>query len=40
MAGKTSFFYPGEMVEYGNTVKIFEAPREERTLRYVTGHFG
>lgn len=40
IADKTAFFYLGEMAEYGNTKDIFENPKEERTIRYVSGHFG
>lgn len=37
---KTAFFYMGEMVEYGNTKKIFTNPKEEATQNYITGRFG
>jgi phosphate transport system ATP-binding protein len=30
----------GELVEAGPTLEIFDAPRNERTRRYVTGHVG
>lgn len=40
IADETGFFYLGELVEFGDTVQIFENPRYERTERYVTGHFG
>ena len=40
IADKTAFFYLGEMVEYGDTKQIFENPKEERTIRYVSGNFG
>lgn len=40
IANKTAFFYLGEMVEYGNTEKIFEHPEMERTQRYISGNFG
>lgn len=36
----TSFFYLGELVESGQTEQIFNSPKEERTLNYVTGKFG
>ncbi len=36
----TAFFLLGEMVEEGETSKIFTAPREPRTERYITGRFG
>ena len=40
IADKTAFFYLGEMVEYGNTEKIFEHPEMKRTQRYISGNFG
>lgn len=40
IADETGFFYLGELVEFGDTVQIFENPHNERTERYVTGHFG
>ena len=40
IADETGFFYLGELVDFGDTVQIFENPRYERTERYVTGHFG
>jgi phosphate transport system ATP-binding protein len=36
----TAFFYLGELVEHGETPRMFTAPREERTEAYVTGRFG
>jgi phosphate transport system ATP-binding protein len=36
----TGFMYLGEMVEFGETVQIFESPREELTENYITGRFG
>lgn len=34
------FFYMGELIEYGPTLKIFTTPTEKRTEDYVTGRFG
>ncbi len=34
------FFLLGELVEYGETVQIFETPRDRRTDDYVRGRFG
>lgn len=36
----TAFFLMGEVVEYGNTDRIFYAPRDKRTEDYITGRFG
>lgn len=37
---RTAFFYKGELVESGETAKIFTAPRDKRTEDYVEGRFG
>ena len=36
----TAFMYLGELVEYGQTEKIFPAPENKRTEQYITGRFG
>jgi phosphate transport system ATP-binding protein len=36
----TAFFYLGELVEFGPTMKIFTNPAQKRTEDYVTGRFG
>jgi len=36
----TAFFYMGEMVETGQTQKIFTSPSQKRTEDYITGRFG
>jgi phosphate transport system ATP-binding protein len=36
----TAFMYLGEMVEFGDTNKVFTAPRDKRTQDYITGRFG
>ncbi len=36
----TAFFLLGELVEYGNTDKIFSVPQDKRTEDYITGRFG
>lgn len=36
----TAFLYIGELVEYGPTINIFEAPKSELTEKYITGEFG
>lgn len=40
VSNRTAFFYLGEMVEYGNTKKIFTNPEKEATQNYITGRFG
>ncbi|MEM9231360.1 MAG: phosphate ABC transporter ATP-binding protein PstB [Pseudomonadota bacterium] len=37
---KTAFFHLGEVVEYGDTPKIFTNPEDKRTQDYITGRFG
>jgi phosphate transport system ATP-binding protein len=37
---KTAFFYLGELIEFGETMQIFENPKETKTEAYVTGTFG
>jgi len=36
----TGFFDRGELVEFGETERIFTAPAQERTEAYITGRFG
>ncbi len=36
----TGFMYLGEMMEYGETTQIFEAPDNPVTENYITGRFG
>ena len=36
----TAFFLIGELVEYGETEKLFSQPRDKRTEDYITGRFG
>ena len=36
----TAFMYLGEMVEFGETNKVFTSPRDKRTQDYITGRFG
>lgn len=36
----TAFFLLGEVVEYGDTEKIFSMPKDKRTEDYITGRFG
>lgn len=36
----TGFMYLGKLIEFGETVQIFEKPRQELTEKYITGRFG
>lgn len=36
----TGFFYLGNLIEHGQTQKIFFNPLDERTQNYITGRFG
>ncbi|MFP3908971.1 MAG: phosphate ABC transporter ATP-binding protein PstB [Archaeoglobaceae archaeon] len=36
----TAFFLMGELIEFGETEKIFEKPHDRRTEEYITGRFG
>lgn len=36
----TAFFYLGELIEFGETDRLFTSPRLKRTEDYVTGRFG
>ena len=40
ISDQTAFFYIGELVEFGPTVKIFTNPAQKRTEDYVSGRFG
>lgn len=37
---KTAFFHLGELVEEGETERIFTAPKDSRTHAYITGRIG
>ena len=37
---RTAFFLLGELVEAGDTERIFTNPRDQRTQDYITGRFG
>lgn len=36
----TGFFYLGELIEYGDTAKLFTTPGVRQTEDYITGRFG
>ncbi len=40
ISDRTIFFYQGKLVEFDETEKLFEDPKEPETARYVTGRMG
>lgn len=40
ISDNTAFFLNGEVIEFDETVNIFNQPRDERTENYITGRFG
>ncbi len=40
IADKTAFFLLGELIESGDTDKMFSTPKDKRTEDYITGRFG
>ena len=40
VSDKTAFFLLGELVEFGETERLFSMPADERTEEYITGRFG
>lgn len=40
ISDQTAFFYQGEVIEYGDTEKMFSNPDDKRTNDYITGRFG
>ncbi len=40
VSDKTAFFYMGEMIEFGETTKMFTNPSVKRTEDYISGRFG
>ncbi|MEZ0325095.1 MAG: phosphate ABC transporter ATP-binding protein PstB [Fimbriimonas sp.] len=40
VSDRTAFFLTGELVEFGETEKIFTAPIDQRTEDYISGRFG
>src|SRR4029079_4928146 len=36
----TAFMYLGELVEFGETTRMFTSPHDRRTQDYITGRFG
>ncbi len=40
ISDKTAFFLLGEVIEFGETEKLFSMPQDKRTEDYITGRFG
>ncbi|NPE23504.1 phosphate ABC transporter ATP-binding protein PstB [Fusibacter sp. A2] len=40
ISDQTAFFLNGEVIEFSDTVDLFNHPRDERTENYITGRFG
>ncbi len=40
VSDKTVFFLLGEVIESGDTEKLFSVPQDKRTEDYITGRFG
>ena len=40
ISDNTAFFLLGELIEYGNTEKVFSSPEDSRTEDYITVRFG
>ena len=40
ISDNTAFFLLGELVEFGETEKLFSQPKDKRTEDYITGRFG
>ena len=40
ISDRTAFFLMGELVEFGETERLFSMPRDQRTEDYITGRFG
>jgi phosphate transport system ATP-binding protein len=40
VSDRTAFMYLGELVEFGETNKIFTSPTDRKTQDYITGRFG
>lgn len=40
ISDKTAFFFSGELIEYGDTQRLFSHPSDPRTQDYIKGKFG
>lgn len=40
VSDETAFFYLGQLIEFGNTDRLFTSPQKKQTEDYITGRFG
>jgi phosphate transport system ATP-binding protein len=40
ISDRTAFFLLGELIEFGETDKLFSSPQNMKTEEYITGRFG
>ncbi|NMA80075.1 MAG: phosphate ABC transporter ATP-binding protein [Clostridiales bacterium] len=40
ISDRTAFFLMGEIIEFGDTQRLFSVPKDKRTEDYITGRFG
>jgi phosphate transport system ATP-binding protein len=40
VSDNTAFMYLGRLIEYGATEAMFTAPKDPKTVDYITGRFG
>ena len=40
ISDQTAFFLLGEVIEYDDTSKIFNKPKDKKTQDYISGRFG
>ncbi|MBT6824797.1 MAG: ATP-binding cassette domain-containing protein, partial [Rhodospirillales bacterium] len=40
LSDKTAYFHLGQLVEHGDTERVFDDPQDERTRDYVSGRIG
>ena len=40
VSDSTAFMYLGELIEFGETQRLFTSPAQKQTQEYITGRFG
>ncbi len=40
VSDSTAFMYLGELIEFGETQRMFTSPVQKQTQQYITGRFG